>query len=147
MNLSVVAPVPIRYDVHESQRLLFGVGSGPVSNADLRSTMTRVLMDARFSLSLNELWDFRECAPDDVSFDGLFQVVKGATMVLGLLHAQTSPRARCAVVVSTQEQFGLARMYQSLSERLHLETEVFHDRESALRWLGVADTWQPTVRA
>jgi hypothetical protein len=139
--------VPIRYDVHESERLLFGVGSGLVSNADLRSTMIRVLRDSRFDLSLNELWDFRECSPDDVSFDGLFQVVKGATLVLGLLTDPSTPRARCAVIVATQEQFGLARMYQSLSERLHLETEVFHDPESARRWLGLSEAWQPTVPA
>lgn len=43
--------------------------------------------------------------------------------------------------------FGMARMYQILTETSPDEVEIFRDLDEALRWLGVADAKAELLRA
>jgi len=45
---------------------------------------------------------------------------------------------RCAVVADSPLPYGLSRMGGVYSGKVGVETQVFHDVESALHWLGVA---------
>lgn len=135
--------MPIRYVVHGAESLLYGVGTGAVGTKDLRALTGQMMADPEFKLSLNQMWDFRDSIPEDVSFDGLFSVVQFASGLVNLKHGGARGEVRCAVLVESEEQFGLARMYQSLSDSLQMETEIFRDRAEALRWLGMEDGWNP----
>lgn len=137
--------MPIRYAVFASEGLLFGVGTGSVNNRDLAAIAVQVLADPEFRLSFNEVWDFRDAVPEQVTFDGLFSLVQTALGWLGAHDPEGPPRAKCALVVASEQQFGLARMYQSLSENLRLETEIFRDPAEALRWVGAPGDWEPRI--
>ena len=46
---------------------------------------------------------------------------------------------RCAVVVGTTLAYGFSRLGSAYTERIGVESEIFHDSDSALAWLGAAN--------
>jgi len=49
------------------------------------------------------------------------------------------PGARRAVVVTNDVVFGMARMYQILTDESSDELQIFRNMDDALRWLWIAD--------
>jgi hypothetical protein len=136
--------MPIQFTAFPENRLIYGVGAGMLSNQDLVDLITRIFADPGFDPGLDELWDFTRSNPEEVSFNGLFRAVQMGADCLRTLRKQSPARAKCAVVVATSAQFGMARMYQSISDAFSMETEVFQDRAAALKWLGLEPEWEPS---
>ena len=42
-----------------------------------------------------------------------------------------------AIVVANPVQYGVARMFQTLNDHPQITVEIFHDRASAIAWLGM----------
>jgi hypothetical protein len=67
------------------------------------------------------------------------QVTSAGVQALAMRSLVLSPASRRAVVVPTDLGFGMARMYEMLSEKRGGATRVFRDYDEARRWveLGV----------
>jgi hypothetical protein len=50
---------------------------------------------------------------------------------------------RMAILATRDVAFGLARMYQMLTEGMRTEVAVFRDHDEAMAWLGLADAPGP----
>ena len=117
----------IEYDYDEARGLLRVTASGVLADVDFR--------EAKFPdvpVGTHELLDT----------SAVTRVELSSAEVRRLAEVDRSGPvriARMAIVATTAVGFGLARMYQTLSEGDHPATEVrvFRDTDSARAWLGL----------
>lgn len=121
--------MPITHHVDRELNILFVTRSGSISSQDEQRALRERQADPRVVPGIPVLVDCRYVEPADDS-DTVRYLADKVT--------QLASRLRCgpvAIVVSNNAQFGMARMYQILTESDHQETEIFRDYDEALRWL------------
>jgi hypothetical protein len=124
--------MPVRSVIYKEHRLVITVEEGRVTFEDMRTNGDRLLNDPDFDPEFSQISDATLATDTDLS-----------PINLGMLYAQRvfSTTARRAVIAPTDFTYGMARMLQTfveLSKNGPL-VEVFRDRASALKWLGVSE--------
>jgi len=126
------------FTVDPARSLVLSRGWGPLTSADLTQYARLLADDPRFRPDFCQLCDLREVTEVRVGASGIREVAALNPFGAG---------ARRAVVVGSDVVFGLARMYQMLTESSPDEVEIFRDLDEALRWLGVADAKAELLRS
>lgn len=99
---------------------------------DFRAAFTTMLEHPDFSPGMNSLWDTRTA--DFTQFTPP-ELLRFAEFVTG--HAQARDGARGALVVSVDEDHGLASMYDTILEmKLPVHMRVFQNLADAEAWLA-----------
>jgi hypothetical protein len=114
----------VDYRFDEAQRLLTVTLSGVIRADDFHTTMPDVPEGSI------ELLDMSEAVSTEVTGPEIRKLAE---------RDLTGPDriTRMAIVATTELGFGLARMYQTLSDSMGTEVRVFRDRGEARRWLGL----------
>ena len=121
--------MPITHRIDREAGIIFVERSGTIESQDEDEALRRRLSDPDYRPGLGMLVDCTGMDPAD------------STEVICYLADQTAhmaARLRCgplAILVKTDVQYGMARMYQLMTDHLHRDTLVFRDREQALAWL------------
>ncbi|MBI1371862.1 MAG: hypothetical protein GC159_03760 [Phycisphaera sp.] len=121
--------MPITHRIAPDEGIMYVTRSGAIDTQDEIAALDARKADPDFRPGLGVLVDCRDVKPDD-SVEVIHYLAKHANQ-----HAE---RLRCgavAIVVSTDVEFGMARMYEMLTEATHPHTEVFRDPDAALAWL------------
>jgi ribosomal protein L35AE/L33A len=112
---------------HEARRIT--VVSGPTLNVvDLLEVVNRQAAESLWHYDV--LYDERQTSTLLSGDD--FRVVVAQVDLLTRTHGR---RGRVAIVSRSVGEYGLARMYSILAETVELDSDVFHDLESAQAWL------------
>jgi hypothetical protein len=118
--------MPASYKIDKARRLVISTASGFLTAADLSSHQRRLLGDSDFDPSCSQIFDCTAVTGIDFNAEDV-----------GALAARTifSPHSRRAVLVTTDEQYGLFLMFKMIREG-HGEygIRVFRNREEAMRW-------------
>jgi len=130
--------MPGGYSIDPARSLVLSRAWDVLSGADLSRHARTLASDPGFKPDFNQLCDFRDVT--EVRADA------AAIRELAALNP-FGAGARRALVVSSDVVFGMARMYQILTETSPDEFEVFRDLDEALKWLGVADEKAELLRA
>jgi hypothetical protein len=117
----------VRYVIDKRRRLISTIAEGCVVFGDIRDHQDRLLADADF----------------DPSFDQLIDTVPATKFHLSADEARilaerriVSPASRRAFVAVKPHIFGLGRMMEVYHEGLaYAEVEVFYSMDEALKWL------------
>jgi hypothetical protein len=121
--------MPLDYRIDKSLGLLLLTGRGPIQAEDIDACFERLLADPDYSAVRKELADFREASfsfqPDDVK-----KLAKSTRE--RPLETQIERRA---IVVVSELQYGLARMFSQLVAPSGQEVQPFRDINEARRWL------------
>jgi hypothetical protein len=128
--------MPLSYRIERSLDLLVMTGEGTIGADEIRACYQRLLADPDYCVIRRELADFRnavfEVDPEDVE----------------KLAKSTSERPienrieRRAIVIVSDRQYGLARMFSYLVAPSGQNVQPFRDIEEARRWLK-GDTGSP----
>ena len=121
--------MPITHHVDRELNILFVTRSGPVSSLDEQKALRARRVDRLVVPGIPVLVDCRWVEPSDNS-DTVKYIADKVTKM--------AARLRCgpvAIVVSSQAEFGMARMYQIVTEPAHPDTGVFLDYDKALEWI------------
>lgn len=121
--------MPSDYRIDDSQKTIWTVSDGQVTDVDLLGMYSRMRADVGFCADYNELCDFTRASDVQIS-----------THVVRRLALETPfvKEARHAIVASGPVVYGLARMYQAYVESGGQErVRVFTDLKAAADWLGV----------
>jgi hypothetical protein len=86
--------------------------------------------DAQSPKAFNRLSDFTEAVQVDLDYQRL------STFAEMRSRAQLKNAVKSAIVVVTSEQFGFARMFQTLLQNPMIQVGIFKDKPSALTWLA-----------
>ena len=88
------------------------------------------------NLTLNDIWDARGILADPrFNSDDVIRVIDD----IRDLHVGDSYHQKTAMVVDSDEFFGIARIFQTLGENFPYEIQIFRDMKSARRWIETAD--------
>jgi len=118
--------MPAWYKIDRARRLVLSTGSGLLTAAEIMAHQRKLLTDPNFDPNFSQFWDFTAVTATQVSGDDV------RTIAATTVFSAHSPRS---VLVKTDEQFGLCRMFATYREG-HGEhgVRVFRDRAEALRW-------------
>jgi hypothetical protein len=124
--------MPGHYDIQPPERLVECTFCGSIGPADCIALIDRILGDPRYREGFSCLVDNRAL---ETAFtpDQLRQVIPAVARAF----AAMAPGPRIAVLVDRDVQYGLTRMFQSLSsDILNLNLRIFRDPAEARAWLA-----------
>jgi hypothetical protein len=124
--------MPVRSTIYKEQRLVVTIEEGRVTFEDMRANGDRLLNDPEFDPEFSQLSDATLATDTDLSSNNLRTLYERKVF---------SNSARRAVVAPNDFTYGMARMLQTFVElsKNGPDVEVFRDRASALKWLGVSE--------
>jgi len=106
--------------------------TGELSVTELRLALAEDYAKSDFSAEHNVVWDIREA---DVSAFTTQDINDVAAFVAEHWGGESTPRA--AMVVASDFDFGLARMYEaSVSDDRYRRVQVFRDMTEAVAWVS-----------
>ena len=121
--------MPFKYSIDLQQNLIRQTLWGKVTAGELRDLALAMWQDPIYRKKLDILGDLRE-AQVDIPYD---QMVSYTRFLIG-----NSDIGRQALVVGRQLEFGMARMYEQLTEDGvgRIDMKVFFDMDEAEQWIG-----------
>jgi len=123
--------VPISYEIDDERGLVRTTATGTLTTADILGLKARLLADPRWSPEMRELADVRAINRLDVTPDGVWQMAGHDDAVGPAINSY-----RLAIVVPRDEVYGMARMYQMVTESVVPHVRVFRDLAEAETWLA-----------
>lgn len=93
----------------------------------------KAVSDKSYDKNMNIMWDLRK-----LKFSSLFKNTNELRKIFNFVKENESNYGKgfkMAIVTSSDLVFGIARMYEMISEGLPFERMVFRDYEDALSWL------------
>jgi hypothetical protein len=127
--------MPITYQLRPDERLVIFVHVGAVTDGEFLSFYRALYEDTRIDKSFNILVDLRQTA-SYVRSAGALNEFAG---FMRRQFANTTASPKVAVVAPKDISFGLARMYEAMSDDVPWEFVVFRAFDAALAWLGVSE--------
>jgi hypothetical protein len=101
-----------------------------VTDQELLAHVRALTIDPRFARDFRQLVDLRDVTSVQITASCIREMVRLNPYGAG---------ARRAVVVTNDVVFGMARMYQILSDESPDELQIFRKMDDALQWLLIAD--------
>jgi hypothetical protein len=129
--------MPVRSVIYKEQRLVVTIEEGRVTFDDMMANQDRLLNDPDFDPEFNQLSDATLATDTDLSANNVRLLYNRRVF---------SVNSRRAVIAPSTFVFGMARMLQTyleLSRTAH-SVQVFRDRASALKWLGLSEDFSGT---
>ena len=124
--------MPISYRIDREQNVVRTTASGILSDEDVLSHKRALVDDPAFAVGMCELSDVRAVTELQVTAAGVRAMVS-----LEATQAVTLKAHKLAIVTGQAAVFGMARMYQTLTEGNVSHVGVFNSYEEAATWLGI----------
>ena len=124
--------MPISYRIDREQNIVWTTASGILSDEDVLSHKRALVNDRAFTVDMRELSDVRAVTELRVTAAGVRAMVS-----LDATQAVKLKGHKLAIVTGQEVIFGMARMYQTLTEGNVSHVGVFKSHEEAATWLGI----------
>ena len=122
--------MPISYRIDVERNLVLTTGSGTLTDNDIIQFKARLLQDPDFKPGMKELSDIRGIDQLDITPSGVQAMVQQDAR-----HSAEVASHKLALVVSKEVAYGMARMYQTLTQSNIETVGVFRDIDEARAWL------------
>lgn len=133
-------PMPIKSNVDHDLWALVHVVSGPVDPAALMDAYDAALKLPESETGMNAIWDMRQA---DLTPLGAYEDLDNLAGHYWEMAHIRGRDLRVAIVVSREVDYGLARMFQTVSNKLPKEHMVFRDMDQARSWIREAGRERP----
>jgi hypothetical protein len=121
--------MPVQYVIDEDANVVTVTAVGSVTKEEDLDCFRTLFVDAAYRPGMGLLLDYRKRQSVATTDEVKQYVEAGATL------RERFGDSRCAVVVSEDVAFGMARMHSMLAEENSIPTNAFRDIEAAMRWL------------
>ena len=127
--------MPCRYSIDIPQELIVTTAWDRVTYAEIKAHHDKMVNDPDFDPGFNQLLDFTAVTSLQLSGEEAKKIASRKLL---------STSSRRALLASSLPVLGVARLMQTYAERVEGRDtiSVFHDRMSALKWLGVESVRQ-----
>jgi hypothetical protein len=122
--------MPGAYTVDLTRSLVLSRGWGVLTDRELLAHVRALTIDSRFAPHFRQFVDLRDVMDVQFTASTIREMVRLNPFGAG---------ARRALVVTSDELFGMARMYQLMTDESPAELQIFRKADHALQWLGIAD--------
>ena len=123
--------MPITYSIDHERGVVLTTASGVLTDDELLHHKRKMTSDPNFKPGLVGLSDIREIAELAVTTEGIRSLVKQDA-----LDAERLKGFKLAIVASDDVVFGMARMYQTMTQDNVFNVRIFRDLDEAKKWLG-----------
>jgi hypothetical protein len=123
--------MPVSYQIDEALGLVLTTATGVLTDTDILQHKARVVADPRWKPGMRELADARSIDRFEVTTAGVRQMT-----ALDEHNAAALESYALAIVVGHDAAYGMARMYQMLTEHTIPHVRVFRDMDEAKRWIA-----------
>ena len=130
--------MPGSYLIDEPRSLVFSQGWGVLTDDEILAHVRTLRGDARFQPAFQQVIDFRRLSEIKLSTTGIRAVAE---------RNPFAADAHRAIVVSSDEAFGLARMYASYTEIPDSPIRIYRSLAPALEWVGLDATTEWPAQA
>ena len=120
--------VEIKYD--QNRKVLDIIVSGLSDADDLSSALEHIINSGDYPPNTDAIWDVRNSDLSNANFQFVSELVK--------IRSRFMKRRDCrsALIVSSEVQYGLCRMFEMLSEgKISQQLRVFRDYKEGEQWL------------
>jgi len=126
--------MPISFLLDAPRGIVFSRGWGVLTDAEILAHARALKGDPRFDPAWRQIVDFRELTDIRVTSRGV-----NLTAEINPFHRD----ARRAFAVSTDEAFGLLRMFSLYTDSSPDQFRIYRDLGSAMAWIGLdaAEAW------
>ena len=124
----------ILHTINQEHGVVLSTWVGVISDSDLLQSYKQLYEDERWKPGFHEIVDAREAQVSDVTSTGLRRL---SSMVEGYV---AGVGFRTAIVASKDLHFGLARLYEAVSDASPETVMVFREMDEAIEWIGVDDS-------
>ena len=124
--------MPLKYEIVENKKLVYVIGTGAVTFYELMHHIEKLGQDSKYKAPMKKLVDYRKIKYLDLSMQEQKVLARRKAELNALYNGE-----KCAIVVSTDVGFGIARIHGALIDDSIIDTMVFRDVNGALSWLGV----------
>jgi hypothetical protein len=124
--------MPITYRIDPVQRVILTEASGVLTDEDVLAHKALLLKDPAFDPTYGELSDIRKIERLEVTSAGVQAMAQHDATNADKRHGH-----RLALVVSGEVVYGMARMYQIVSQQEDSGVGVFRTIDEASEWLGI----------
>lgn len=131
--------MPISYRIDPARRLVLTRAWGVLTDADILDHKEQLAKDPDFDATMPQLSDVRSVERLDVTTDGVKAMVAHDTD-----NADRVAGHRMALVVSSDEVFGMPRMYGLRRGAAGKDVGVFREVAEAEAWLGIGPQTEAT---
>ncbi len=121
----------ISYSIDVDRQLILTVASGTLSDDDLIQFKIRLVRDPDFKAGMCEISDLRDVVNFNITTNGVRRLVMQDEKDARLVRTH-----KLAIVTSQTIIYGMARMYQTLTQKNIAEVNVFRDIEKAQAWIS-----------
>ncbi|MDH5425056.1 MAG: hypothetical protein OEY29_08695 [Gammaproteobacteria bacterium] len=119
--------MPVQYKIYPEDELIIVSYSGDLKITEILEARSAIVQDADFNSLFNVLDDIREVVESSIHFSDLEAIAGKSAVQTGVKRA---------LVAESDFQFGMARMYQLLSEASGYAFKVFRVYDEALLWIN-----------
>lgn len=120
------------YTIDKALRTAFLSATGTISQQDLRERGNKLIHDQDWQPGFNILTDYTEASLAELNYEKIQELVEYQLQVAPILGA-----GKCAVVAPRALEFGIARIWESLTDNNPISIKIFHNRAEAETWLGL----------
>lgn len=122
----------LKYQILPERNLIVFTVDGSVTIEDFFETWDKVLADEEFIRGMGSLWDVRNGSFTAITSDHLYSV--GDAILRDI--DRRGDNYKVAFVVQGQLDYGVARIFQAISQKLPCETEIFRDYDEAMGYVS-----------
>lgn len=123
--------MPIKFHFPTNKNLVISVHEGIVKDEELIASYKSLLEDNLFDKEMNFLIDLRETDSSSRSREGLNSLAK----FVRTIYQDKYKIPKVAVLAPSDISFGLARVFEGISNDIPINYSVFRSSEEALTWL------------
>ncbi len=120
--------MPLEYEIDDKLDLIYVYASGKLQVDEYRDFFERLRDDPRRRRSMHMLSDYRQ-----IELSASAEDVRTIASLMG--SSQLFRECRNAVIASQAASFGLARMFEMLTEPSGIEIRTFDTPAAAISWL------------
>ena len=121
--------MPVELEIDDARHLLVVHVVGKTTGAEIAEAALGLLSNPDYRPTMNVIWDLREMAYEG----GIEALVSLASKVAG---GAVTEYSRVALLVSSDHDYGVARLYASRAEPAPVEYRVFREEPAAREWVG-----------
>lgn len=118
--------MPIDYVIDAARRIVLTKATGILTAAEVRDRQQRLLTDPAFQADFRQFADFAEATEFRTTAEDIRHLAENSPFRAGSKRAFVVPRPNF---------YGLARMFQTLTEEHRAELRIFYDAAEAMSWL------------
>ncbi len=122
--------MPADYRIDVPSGCVFSRANGVLTDAEILAHQARLTADPLFAPGMDQLLDFRDLEGVEVGTETVRRLVAGNPFGEG---------SRRAAIAANPLVYGLARMFQTLSDETPDTFKIFESADAAREWLGLGD--------